>query len=176
MQGLRNPVGLPRLGSPEPGSAPVLLVDPNPYNRGNSRYILFTGGIRSVLEAEDGSEALGILSQVTPSAIILAWHESRLIPTEDLVRILRDPRVSADPDIPIIVVSSRPTLSLVRRLGQQGVRQFVRSPYSPRMLLQRVRPTLARNLLRGGVAHEGPLLVGPGRDLLTDASRFHLAI
>lgn len=122
---------------PQFPSVPVLLVEDSSPVRSMIRKMLAEVGIETVVEANSAAEAERALQRFSPGLIILDWY----LPNgtcEDLLDLVRDPQRSAAPDVPIIVMSARPTVPVVVRAQDMQVRLFLRKPFGPRKLWERI--------------------------------------
>jgi two-component system, chemotaxis family, chemotaxis protein CheY len=116
---------------------PVLVVDDSPFARRIIRGMLEPVGIRHVIEAPDGAEALQRLTQFKPGLIVLDWNLP-VLSAYDLLSVLRDPSRSAETAIPVIVVTSAPTRGVIEKAAQRDVIHVLRKPFAPKALWQRI--------------------------------------
>lgn len=116
---------------------PVLLVDANPYARRIVKGMLDHVGIRHVVDAPDGGEALQKLTLFKPGIIILDW-DVPLLSAHDLLTILRDPEASTETGVPVIVMSAAPTRRVVEQAAEHGIHHLLRKPFAPKALWQRI--------------------------------------
>ena len=79
----------------------ALVVDESLYIRRIVRDMLMRVGIKRVLEAPDGAEALGVLAESKPDISIIDWDLS-ILSGEEFIRLARTPSTSPCPTIPII--------------------------------------------------------------------------
>jgi two-component system chemotaxis response regulator CheY len=124
-------------------STPVLIVDDSSPVRTMVKRMLFDIGLRSTVEAGDVHEAFAALQKVRPGLILIDWF----LPEgtcEQMVRTVRDPRRSSCPDVPIVALTARPTISVVDRAHELGINSLLRKPFSPRMLWDHVSAALPR--------------------------------
>jgi CheY-like chemotaxis protein len=122
-------------------STPVLVIDDSSPVRTMVRRMLFELGLRSIVDAGDMLEALAALKKATPGLILVDWY----LPEgtcDELVRIIRDPRRSSCPDVPIVALTSLPTVSVVDKAHQLRINSLLRKPFSPRMLWDHVSAAL----------------------------------
>ena len=133
----------------------ALVVDESLYIRRILRDMLTRVGIKRVLEAPDGAEALGILSESKPDLVILDW-DLAILSGEEFIRLTRTPTTSPAPTVPIILMLSKPRRYVVDRAIALGVNEIIAKPFSPKVLwsrldevINRPRPFVqARGLLR----------------------------
>src|SRR5918997_3769326 len=97
----------------------ALVVDESLYIRRILRDMLTRVGIKRILEAPDGAEALGVLSESKPDLVILDW-DLGVLSGEEFIRLTRTPATSPAPTIPIILMMSRPRRYNVERAAELG--------------------------------------------------------
>lgn len=142
-------------GTPSFPDLSVMVVDESLYLRRILRDMLARVGIRRVLEAPDGAEALGVMTESKPDLAILDW-DLAILSGEEFIRLARTPATSPHPTIPIILMLARPHRNVVDRAVSLGVNEIVAKPFSPRTMWSRLdeavnrpRPYLqARSVLR----------------------------
>ena len=78
------------------------------------RDMLTRVGIKRVLEAPDGAEALGVLSESKPDLVIIDW-DLAILSGEEFIRLTRTPKTSPAPTVPIILMLSKPRRYVVDR-------------------------------------------------------------
>lgn len=121
----------------------ALVVDESLYMRRILRDMLTRVGIKRVLEAPDGAEALGVLSESKPDLVILDW-DLAILSGEEFIRLTRTPTTSPAPTIPIIVMMSKPRRYIVDRAVSLGVNEIVAKPFSPKVLWSRLDEVINR--------------------------------
>jgi PleD family two-component response regulator len=77
----------------------VLVADSNSYQRRIVRDMLSRVGIKGVVEAVDGAEALSVLAQSRPDLVLVAW-DLPILTGEEFVRLVRTPSTSPTPHGP----------------------------------------------------------------------------
>jgi two-component system chemotaxis response regulator CheY len=143
------------IGAPNFPDLSVLVVDESLYVRRILRDMLTRVGLRRVLEAPDGAEALGVLAESKPDIVILDW-DLAILSGEEFIRLARTPTTSPNPSVPIILMMSQPKRAFVDRALVIGVNEIIAKPFSPKILwsrldevINRPRPySQVRNLLR----------------------------
>ena len=85
----------------------ALVVDESLYMRRILRDMLARVGIKRVLEAPDGAEALGVLGESKPDLAIIDW-DLAILSGEEFIRLTRTPTTSPAPTVPIILMLSKP--------------------------------------------------------------------
>ena len=114
----------------------ILIVEDNVHFRTLIRSILIALGMTNLSEAEDGVEALEILSDQTPDLVILDWKMEGM----DGVECVRQIRSldGANRFVPIIMVTGYTETSLMNQAHDAGVNGFLGKPISPQSLLGRI--------------------------------------
>lgn len=120
-----------------------LIVDDNAAMRGLIRAVLAAFGCDYVFEAADAKRALGILSVEQIDILITDWKMSP-VDGLSLVRFLRDPEKSANPFIPIIMLTAYAEPSRVREARDAGVTEFLVKPFSAEQLFKRIQVIVNR--------------------------------
>ncbi len=120
---------------------PVLLGDESAFARRTVRSMLEQCGIRQIIEASDGADALTRLSQFRPGLIILDWNIP-IIDGAGLLDLIREPSSGIDPAIPIMITTTAPTPRLMEQVRARGVSMVLRKPFSPKVLWERLRSCL----------------------------------
>jgi len=121
----------------------ALVADESLYTRRILRDMLLRVGIRRVVEAPDGAEALGLLGETRPDLVILDW-DLAILSGEELIRLTRTPATSPLPTVPIILMLSRPRRQAVERAMALGVNEIMAKPFSPKLLWSRLDEVLSR--------------------------------
>lgn len=118
----------------------VLVVDDEPAQRALLSYNLEASGFR-VLTAQDGEEALLMITEEAPDVILLDW----MLPRVSGIEVCRQIRARPEArDSAVIMVSARSDeTDLVRGL-ETGADDYITKPYSVTELLARVRANLRR--------------------------------
>ena len=109
----------------------VLVVEDEPAQREVLAYNLEAEGF-AVSRAENGEEALVLVEEVAPDAIVLDWMMPNMSGPE-LMRRLRKNTVMKD--IPIIMLTARGEL-MDKVVGLElGADDYLTKPFEPRLLL-----------------------------------------
>ncbi|MBD3663249.1 phosphate regulon transcriptional regulator PhoB [Sulfitobacter sp. TSTF-M16] len=119
----------------------ILLVEDEPAQREVLAYNLESEGY-DVHRAENGEEALLLVSEAAPDLVILDW----MMPLMSGIEVCRQLKVRDETrGIPIIMLSARSEdVDTVRGL-ETGADDYVVKPYSMRELMARVRTQLKRS-------------------------------
>lgn len=121
----------------------ALVVDESLYIRRILRDMLTRVGIKRVLEAPDGAEALGVLSESKPDLVILDW-DLAILSGEEFIRLTRTPATSPAPTLPIILMMGKPRRYVVDRAVSLGVNEIIAKPFSPKVLWSRLDEVINR--------------------------------
>jgi two-component system, chemotaxis family, chemotaxis protein CheY len=121
----------------------VLVVDESLYMRRIIRDMLMRVGIKRLLEAPDGAEALGVLSESKPDLVILDW-DLAILSGEEFIRLARAPGTSPAPTIPIILTMAKPRRFVLERAITLGVNEIIAKPFSPKTLWSRLDEVINR--------------------------------
>jgi two-component system chemotaxis response regulator CheY len=121
----------------------ALVADESLYMRRILRDMLTRVGIKRVLEAPDGAEALGILSESKPDLVILDW-DLAILSGEEFIRLTRTPTTSPAPTVPIILMLSKPRRYAIDRSVSLGVNEIIAKPFSPKVLWSRLDEVINR--------------------------------
>ncbi len=118
----------------------VLIVEDEPAQREVLSYNLEAEGFRTS-KAENGEEALMMVSEETPDVIVLDW----MLPSVSGIEVCRQLKTRAETKgVPIIMLSARSEeVDKVRGL-ETGADDYVEKPYSVSELMARVRTQLRR--------------------------------
>ncbi len=115
----------------------ILLVDDNHHMRVLLTEILRAIGVRQVLEANDGAEALQIM-RVHQIDIIMTDLAMQPLDGLDFVRKLRNAPESPNPMAPVIMITGHSTQRRVREARDVGVNEFLSKPVTARGVLERI--------------------------------------
>ena len=119
------------------GRLKILVVEDNRHMRSIVKAVLKGAGITNFREARDGAEALAILNQY-PADIVLADYSMSPIDGLEFTQALRRASDSANPYLPVIMVTGHSERSRVQEARDAGVNEFVIKPLTARSLLARM--------------------------------------
>jgi two-component system chemotaxis response regulator CheY len=119
----------------------ILLADDNQHMRAITSAILGSAGMRRVREVRDGAEALGALRE---QHIDLAIVDFNMFPLDgvEFTRLVRNSPDSANPYLPIIMMTGHSERSRVQEARDAGVTEFVVKPLAARALLERIQAVI----------------------------------
>jgi two-component system, chemotaxis family, chemotaxis protein CheY len=119
-----------------------LIVDDNAFMRRILRTILYSFGTREVFDAEDGVTGFEEFKETSPDIVLVDWE----MPNLDgigLTKLLRDPIESANPFVPVIMISSHSERTRIAIARDAGVTEFLAKPISPQGLYDRIHAVVA---------------------------------
>jgi two-component system chemotaxis response regulator CheY len=121
----------------------VLLVDDNPHMRTIATAVLKSAGIRKVVEAANGAEALEMLRE---HAIDLAIVGYNMFPLDgvEFTRLVRNSPDSANPYLPIIMMTGHSGKKRVYDARDAGVTEFLVKPITAKAVLDRIQAVIWR--------------------------------
>ena len=123
----------------------VLLVDDNPHMRSITTAVLQSAGVRTVLEAADGAAGLEILRDPSLS-VDLAIVDFNMFPLDgiEFTRLVRTSPDTANPYLPIIMMTGHSEKSRVYEARDAGVTEFVVKPITAKAILDRIQAVIMR--------------------------------
>jgi two-component system chemotaxis response regulator CheY len=137
-------------------SLSVLVVDDNSNMRKIMGAILKSFGIRSILEAEDGLQALRIL---TGREVDIIFTDLMMQPVDGLafIKWIRTSTASPSPYIPIVMITGHATKRSLDEARMAGVTEFLAKPLNARGVMHRLNEVInnPRPFVRVG-AYFGP--------------------
>ena len=115
----------------------VLLVDDNQNMRAIASAVLHSADIRNVYEASEGATAFDLLRR---HAIDLAIVDFNMFPLDgvEFTRLVRNSPDSANPYLPIIMMTGHSEKSRVQEARDAGVTEFVVKPITAKAILDRI--------------------------------------
>ena len=119
----------------------VLLVDDNQHMRTITSAVLQSAGVRKVREAADGAAGLEILRQ---QAVDLAIVDFNMFPLDgvEFTRLVRTSPDTANPYLPIIMMTGHSERSRVYEARDAGVTEFVVKPITAKAILDRIQAVI----------------------------------
>lgn len=115
----------------------ALIVEDNAHMRGLLRGVLAELGITEAFEAPDGQRALEMLGRVQPDLVLT---DLAMVPMDGIqfTRAVRNSPKSANPYVPIVMVTGHTTREVVLAARDAGVTEFLAKPVTTRNLLLRL--------------------------------------
>jgi CheY-like chemotaxis protein len=115
----------------------MLLVDDNHHMRILLTEILRAIDVRQVYEAADGAEALQIM-RTQQIDIVMTDLAMQPLDGIDFVRLVRNSPDSANPMIPVIMITGHSTMRRVAEARDVGVTEFLSKPVTARGVIERI--------------------------------------
>ena len=116
----------------------ILVVEDQEDNRQILRDLLGSAGY-DLIEAENGEEALAAVSKHRPDLVLMDIQLPIMDGYEATRRLKADPEFKA---IPVIVVTSYALSGDEGKAREAGCDAYVTKPYSPRLLLAKIKEFL----------------------------------
>ena len=122
-------------------SLKVLLIDDNQHMRAITSAVLQSAGGREVREASDGAAALEILRE---QSVDLAIVDFNMFPLDgvEFTRLVRNSPDTANPYLPIIMMTGHSEKSRVFEARDAGVTEFVVKPITAKAILDRIQAVI----------------------------------
>ena len=117
----------------------VLLVDDSKTMRNIQKSILTQLGYTQIEEACDGLDALSKVGAFQPELLLVDWN----MPNMDGLTFVKKFRESGNKN-PIIMVTTEAEKIRVVEAIKAGVNNYVVKPFTPDVLQERIKETLAR--------------------------------
>ena len=119
----------------------VLLIDDNPHMRTIAAAVLKSAGIRKVIEASDGGQGLQMLRD---HAVDLAIVDYNMFPLDgvEFTRLVRNSPDSANPYLPIIMMTGHSGKQRVYEARDAGVTEFLAKPITAKGVLDRIQSVI----------------------------------
>jgi CheY-like chemotaxis protein len=119
----------------------VLLVDDNQHMRAIVMTVLHGVGVGQVKEARDGSEALEMLRDF-PADMAIVDFQMFPIDGVEFTRLVRNSSDSANPYLPIVMMTGHSEKSRVMEARDAGVTEFVAKPVTAKAVLDRINAVI----------------------------------
>jgi CheY-like chemotaxis protein len=121
----------------------ILLVDDNQHMRTIAAAILKSAGMGKVHEAADGGAAL---ERLRDAPVDLAIVDFNMFPLDgvEFTRLVRNSPDSANPYLPIIMMTGHSEKARVVEARDAGVTEFVVKPITAKAILERVQAVIFR--------------------------------
>lgn len=124
-------------------SVNVLLVDDNQHMRAITSAILQSAGMRNIREVADGAAALDALRE---HPVDLAIVDFNMFPLDgvEFTRLVRNSPDSANPYLPIIMMTGHSERSRVTEARDAGVTEFVAKPITAKAVFDRIKAVILK--------------------------------
>jgi two-component system chemotaxis response regulator CheY len=123
----------------------ILIVDDSATTRAMiKRAVQLSGAAEGgkVLEAENGRHGLAVLTVTHVDLVLADLHMPEMTGVEMTQRMLADAKLR---HVPVVVVSAEPSTEKLEQLKSQGVRNYVRKPFTPEAIRNVINQTLGVN-------------------------------
>ncbi len=117
---------------------PFLVVDDNEFARYIARDVLKALGVRKIVYAKDGAQALEVLKTADIDIVLLDWNMP-IVDGIEFTRFIRTSDDSPNKFLPIIMMTGYSELSHVMYARDAGVTEYLIKPCSAKQLLSRIR-------------------------------------
>jgi two-component system chemotaxis response regulator CheY len=115
---------------------PILVVDDHQSMRRTIGDILRAVGLKTLVQAENGRQALEIMAQQRVDFVILDWS----MPEMDGLTALRAIRANPDwKDLPVLMVTAEAEREHVVAAIESGVTNYVVKPFTPNTIYRKLR-------------------------------------
>jgi CheY-like chemotaxis protein len=124
-------------------SLQILLADDNQHMRTITAAILQSAGIRHIREVSDGAMALDAVRQ---NPVDLAIVDFNMFPLDgvEFTRLIRNSPDSANPYLPIIMMTGHSERARVTEARDAGVTEFVVKPITAKAVFDRIQAVIMR--------------------------------
>ncbi|MBU6372512.1 MAG: response regulator [Alphaproteobacteria bacterium] len=123
--------------------ASVLVLDSNAFTRGITLGFLRAAGVGRLADASNLEDAVGRYREIDPHALLVEWEDKGLDGLE-ITRSIRGGATPFDRAIPIVVTTSRASISDVEAARRIGVTEYAVKPMSARAIVSRIEQVLYR--------------------------------
>ncbi|MCW9040648.1 MAG: response regulator [Rhodospirillales bacterium] len=120
-----------------------LVVDDNKHMRTLVGSILHALGVKSIIEAEDGADAIRVLRSFPADIVICDWNMEPLDGL-DFVRLVRTGKDSPNPYVPIIMLTGHTEMHRVLEARDAGINEFLAKPISAKSIYARITSIIER--------------------------------
>lgn len=121
----------------------ILLVDDNQHMRMITSAILQSAGIRKIREVSDGSMGLEAMRDFSADLAIVDFNMAPLDGVE-FTRLVRNSPDSANPYLPIIMMTGHSEKSRVTEARDAGVTEFVVKPITAKAVFDRIQSIIIK--------------------------------
>ncbi len=142
----------------DPVELRYLIVDENRFDRTILTNSLMAFGARNTIETRDALRAIRILANEDIHMVLVSYGILNMNGIELTNHIRRGDNM-ANPEIPIIMISSNTDHGAVLKARDAGIHEFLAKPFSPESLYLRIHTTIFQP--RPFIREEG--YVGPDR-------------
>ena len=119
----------------------ILLIDDNAHMRTIASAVLQSAGVRLVREASDGGAGLEVLRDFAADLVIVDF---KMFPLDgvEFTRLVRNSPDSANPYLPIIMMTGHSEKARIYEARDAGVTEFVVKPITAKAILDRIQAVI----------------------------------
>jgi two-component system chemotaxis response regulator CheY len=117
----------------------IMLVDDSRTIRNIEKNVLTQLGHTDLIEAGDGVEALGMITDSMPDLFLVDWN----MPNMDGLTLVKNIRLK-NTQVPIIMVTTEAEKSRVVEAIKAGVNNYVVKPFTAETLGEKIQQTLTK--------------------------------
>lgn len=141
----------------------IMVVDDSSTMRAILKLILSKLGVKRLRMFADGAEAYEAFRKEPSDIVITDWVMTKMSGIE-LVELLRNPKKSPHPSVPIIMITSNAARDEVLKAVESGVDNYLTKPVTPEGVYNRITQVIQKRL---AAEYED----GPGKPELVEARR-----
>ncbi|HLN22512.1 MAG TPA: response regulator [Patescibacteria group bacterium] len=123
----------------------ILVVDDNVNMRRLINTILYSVGVREVVEVDNGADALAMIKDWKPDLLLVDYVMDGLDGVE-FTRRVRSEIDSSGTRLPIIIVTGYSELWRLNEAKKAGANDFIVKPFTTKALVNRIQRTMSRDL------------------------------
>jgi two-component system, chemotaxis family, chemotaxis protein CheY len=116
-----------------PDTMRILVVDDNVYARAIAHAILMQIGVKDIVEAGSGAEAIGLLLNDTFDVMLADWYMPEMNGA-GLVRVVRSPGFGPSQTMPIVVMTAYATRENIGAARALGIAEILIKPIDQSVL------------------------------------------
>lgn len=121
----------------------ILLADDNQHMRAITSTILASAGFRRIREVGDGAEAIEAL-RTWPADLAIVDFNMFPLDGVEFTRLVRNSPDSANPYLPIIMMTGHSERTRVYEARDAGVTEFIVKPITAKAVLDRIQAVIFR--------------------------------
>ena len=123
----------------------IIVVDDSTTMRAILKMILSRLGVKRLRLCIDGAEAYEAFCKSPSDIVITDWVMAKMSGIE-LVKMLRDPKKSPHPSVPIIMVTSNAARDEVVKAREAGVDNYLAKPVTPEAVYTRISQVIEQRI------------------------------
>ncbi|MHA1537920.1 MAG: response regulator [Alphaproteobacteria bacterium] len=127
----------------------IIVVDDNSTMRAILKMILSKLGVKRLRLCGDGDEAYEAFCKDPSDIVITDWVMKKMSGIE-LVKLLRDPKKSPHPGVPIIMITSNAEQDEVLKARKAGIDNYLAKPVTPEAVYNRISQVIQKRIDENG--------------------------